>query len=150
MQERAQEIAVACVEAIDGVGVFGIEMFLTIDDEIVFNEIAPRPHNSGHYTIEACHASQYENHLRAVINLPLGSPQMRVGGAAMINLLGERTGSGIPDSVIEMLKVDDVALHLYGKKDVRMGRKMGHLTATGATMDEAFLRANLALERFVW
>jgi len=150
LQERAQEIAVACVEAIEGVGVFGIEMFLTTEDEIVFNEIAPRPHNSGHYTIEACHVSQFENHVRAVTNLPLGSPKMRVGGAAMINLLGDRTGSGVPDSVVDMLKVDDVALHLYGKKDVRVGRKMGHLTATAATMDEAFQRANMALERFVW
>ncbi len=150
LQKRAQDIAVACVETINGVGVFGIEMFLTTTDEIVFNEIAPRPHNSGHYTIEACHTSQFENCLRAVTNLPLGSAAMRVPAACMINLLGERTGSGIPDSVLEMLKVDDVALHLYGKKDVRMGRKMGHLTATGATVDEAFQRASLALNRFVW
>jgi 5-(carboxyamino)imidazole ribonucleotide synthase len=150
LQKRAQEIAVACVETINGVGVFGIEMFLTTDDQIVFNEIAPRPHNSGHYTIEACHTSQFENCIRAVTNLPLGSADMRVPAACMINLLGERTGSGIPDSVIEMLKVDDVALHLYGKKDVRMGRKMGHLTATGATVDDAFHRANLALNKFVW
>ncbi len=148
--KRAQDIAIACVETINGVGVFGIEMFLTSDDDIVFNEIAPRPHNSGHYTIEACHTSQFENCLRAVTNLPLGSAAMRVPAACMINLLGERTGSGIPDSVLEMLKVDDVALHLYGKKDVRMGRKMGHLTATGATVDEAFQRASLALNRFVW
>ena len=68
----------------------------------------------------------------------------------MINLLGERTGSGIPDSAVEMLKVGEVALHLYGKKDSRMGRKMGHLTATADTMDEAFKRAHTALERFVW
>jgi 5-(carboxyamino)imidazole ribonucleotide synthase len=68
----------------------------------------------------------------------------------MINLLGERTGSGVPDSVIDMLKVDDVALHLYGKKDVRMGRKMGHITATGSSADAAFQRAKLALDRFVW
>ncbi len=150
LQKRAQEIAVACVEKIDGVGVFGIEMFLTTDNEILFNEIAPRPHNSGHYTIEACVTSQYENLIRAVTNMPLGSAALRVPAACMINLLGERTGSGIPDSVLEMLKVDDVALHLYGKKDVRMGRKMGHLTATGASVDEAFARANMALERFVW
>lgn len=150
LQKRAQDIAIACVETISGVGVFGVEMFLTTDDEIVFNEIAPRPHNSGHYTIEACHTSQFENCIRAVTNLPLGSAAMRVPAACMINLLGERTGSGVPDSVIEMLKVDDVALHLYGKKDVRMGRKMGHLTATGANVDEAFQRASLALNRFVW
>jgi 5-(carboxyamino)imidazole ribonucleotide synthase len=150
LRARAQEIAVACVEAINGVGVFGVEMFLTTDDEILFNEIAPRPHNSGHYTIEACHTSQFENHVRAVLNLPLGSPEMRVPAACMINLLGERGGSGIPDSVIEMLKVPGVSLHLYGKKDSRTGRKMGHLTATGHHVDEAFGKANLALERFVW
>jgi 5-(carboxyamino)imidazole ribonucleotide synthase len=150
LQRRAQEIAIACVEAINGVGVFGIEMFLTVADEIVFNEIAPRPHNSGHYTIEACHTSQFENCIRAVTNMPLGSAAMRVPAACMINLLGERTGSGVPDSVIEMLKVDDVALHLYGKKDVRMGRKMGHLTSTGSTVDEAFARASAALNKFVW
>jgi len=150
LQKRAQEIALKCVETINGVGVFGVEMFLTTEDEILFNEIAPRPHNSGHYTIEACVTSQYENCVRAVTNMPLGSPAMRVPAACMINLLGERTGSGIPDSVVEMLKIDDVALHLYGKKDVRMGRKMGHLTATGATVDEAFARANMALERFIW
>lgn len=150
LQKRAQEIAVQCVEAVDGVGVFGVEMFLTTDDQIVFNEIAPRPHNSGHYTIEACYTSQFENCIRAVTNMPLGSAEMRVPAACMINLLGERTGSGIPDSVLEMLRVDTVALHLYGKKDVRMGRKMGHLTATGATVDEAFAAANAALDRFVW
>jgi 5-(carboxyamino)imidazole ribonucleotide synthase len=150
LQKRAQEIAVQCVEAVNGVGVFGIEMFLTVDDQIIFNEIAPRPHNSGHYTIEACVTSQFENCIRAVTNMPLGSAEMRVPAACMINLLGERTGSGIPDSVLEMLRIDTVALHLYGKKDVRMGRKMGHLTATGATVDEAFAAANTALDRFVW
>lgn len=150
LQKHAQNIAVKCVEAVDGVGVFGVEMFLTTDDQIVFNEIAPRPHNSGHYTIEACYTSQFENCIRAVTNMPLGSAEMRVPAACMINLLGERTGSGIPDSVLEMLRIDTVALHLYGKKDVRMGRKMGHLTATGATVDDAFAAANAALERFVW
>jgi 5-(carboxyamino)imidazole ribonucleotide synthase len=150
LQERAQQIALKCVEVIGGVGVFGVEMFLTPDDTIYFNEIAPRPHNSGHYTIEACHTSQFENHVRAVTNLPLGSPAMRVPAATMINLLGERTGSGIPDSVIEMLKVSDVALHLYGKTDSRMGRKMGHLTATAENIDAAFAKANAALQRFIW
>lgn len=150
LQVRAQELALQCVETISGVGVFGVELFLTPDDQILFNEIAPRPHNSGHYTIEACHTSQFENHVRAVTNMPLGSAAMRVPAAAMINLLGEKAGSGIPDDVVEMLKVSDVALHLYGKNDVRVGRKMGHLTATGPTIDVAFSRATLALERFVW
>jgi len=150
LQKRAQEIAIACVETIGGVGVFGVEMFLTTEDEIVFNEIAPRPHNSGHYTIEACHVSQFENHIRAVTNLPLGTGDMRVPAAVMINLLGEKTGPGIPDSVLGTLGVSDVALHLYGKKDTRIGRKMGHLTATGNSVDEAFRRASLAVEKLVW
>lgn len=150
LQTRAQEVALQCVETISGVGVFGVELFLTTTDQIVFNEIAPRPHNSGHYSIEACYVSQFENHVRAVTNLPLGMPNLKVPAAAMINLLGERTGSGIPDDVVEMLKVNNVALHLYGKKEVRVGRKMGHLTATGATTNEAFASATRALERFVW
>ena len=82
--------------------------------------------------------------------MTLASAEMRVPAAAMINLLGERNGTGIPDDVVEMLKVNDVALHLYGKKEVRSGRKMGHLTATGNTVDVAFARASKALERFVW
>lgn len=150
LQKRAQEIAVACVEAVGGVGMFGVEMFLTLQDEILFNEIAPRPHNSGHYTIEACHTSQFENTVRAVTNMPLGSAELKVPAAAMINLLGERSGSGIPDSVVDTLAVPGVALHLYGKKEVRTGRKMGHLTATGTTVDEAFATANKALDGFVW
>lgn len=147
---QAQEIAVACVEAIDGVGVFGVEMFLRTDDAILFNEIAPRPHNSGHYTIEACYASQYENHVRAVTNLPLGSAAMRVPAACMINVLGEKSGQGIPDSIVDMLRVGEATFHLYGKKESRRGRKMGHITATGATVDEAFARANQALDGLVW
>ncbi len=150
LQRRAQEIALQCVETIEGVGVFGIEMFLTNDDQILFNEIAPRPHNSGHYTIEACHTSQFENCVRAVVNAPLGSPHMRVPAACMINILGERSGSGIPDSVVDALKIEGVSLHLYGKKDARIGRKMGHLTATGATVDQAFARAKSALDGLVW
>ncbi len=150
LQQQAQAIAEQCVTAVNGVGVFGVEMFLTLDDSIVFNEIAPRPHNSGHYTIEACHTSQYENHIRAVTNLPLGSAAMRVPAAAMINLLGERSGSGVPDSVIDALRVPGVALHLYGKKESRKGRKMGHLTATAASVDEAFALASRALDGFVW
>ena len=150
LQRKAQALALRCVEAVNGVGVFGVEMFLTTDDRILFNEIAPRPHNSGHYTIEACYTSQYENLVRAVTNMPLGSAEMQVGAACMINLLGERTGSGIPDDVIETLRVPQVALHLYGKKDSRIGRKMGHLTATADTIDSAFAKASMALDSLVW
>ncbi|MBX7155287.1 MAG: 5-(carboxyamino)imidazole ribonucleotide synthase [Bacteriodetes bacterium] len=150
IQQRAQEIAVACVEAINGVGVFGVELFLTQDDDIIFNEIAPRPHNSGHYTIEGCHTSQFENGIRAVCNLPLGSPELVGGAAAMINLLGERRGDGVPDSVVDFLKHPYASLHLYGKKESRIGRKMGHVTAVGQTVNEAFARARDAVEALIW
>ncbi len=150
LQRKAQALALRCVESVNGVGVFGVEMFLTTDDRILFNEIAPRPHNSGHYTIEACYTSQFENLVRAVTNMPLGSAEMQVGAACMINLLGERTGSGIPDDVIETLRVPQVSLHLYGKKDSRIGRKMGHLTATADTIDLAFAKASMALDSLVW
>lgn len=148
--EHARSVARASVEAIDGVGVFGIELFLTDEGQILFNEIAPRPHNSGHYTIEACQTSQFENCVRAVCNLPLGSPDMIVPAAVMINLLGERSGSGIPDSPLEALQHGHAWIHLYGKKDCRVGRKMGHITAVGPTLDEAFARARAAAEGFVW
>ncbi len=150
LQKKAQEVALACVEAINGVGVFGVEMFLTESDEILFNEIAPRPHNSGHYTIEACVASQFENCVRAVCNLPLGSSAMHQGGAAMINILGERNGSGIPDSVVDTLRHADASLHLYGKKDSRVGRKMGHVTALGPDLNQAFHKARAAVEALIW
>lgn len=148
--EHARSVARASVEAIDGVGVFGIELFLTEEGQILFNEIAPRPHNSGHYTIEACQTSQFENCVRAVCNLPLGSADMIVPAAVMINLLGERSGSGIPDSPIEALRHGHVWIHLYGKKDCRVGRKMGHVTAVGSTLQEAFAKAKPAVDEFVW
>jgi|YNPMSStandDraft_2_1061718.scaffolds.fasta_scaffold02446_6 5-(carboxyamino)imidazole ribonucleotide synthase len=150
LRQQARALAQRAVEAIDGVGVFGIELFLCDDGEILFNELAPRPHNSGHYSIEACQTSQFENCVRAVCNLPLGDPSMIVPAAAMINLLGERHGSGIPDSPIETLQHGHAWLHLYGKRECRTGRKMGHITAIGSTVEEAFHRARTAAEGFVW
>jgi 5-(carboxyamino)imidazole ribonucleotide synthase len=135
-REKAQELAIKCVEAIDGVGVFGIEMFIDADNNILVNEIAPRPHNSGHYTIEACYTSQYENGLRAILGLPLGSTEMVNAHAIMINLLGEREGSGVPSNVYDLLKNGKVKLHLYNKKSSRVGRKMGHITLIGNDLEE--------------
>ncbi len=97
-RNQARQIALKSVNSINGVGVFGVEMFLTKTGKILINEIAPRPHNSGHYTIEACHTSQYENCIRAVCGLPLGSSKMIVPATVMINLLGEREGSGVPEN----------------------------------------------------
>lgn len=150
IRKKAQEISVEAVKTINGIGVFGIELFLTEDTEILINEIAPRPHNSGHYTIEACHTSQFENALRAVYGLPLGSPEMRLPGAAMVNLLGTRDGIGIPDDPVSMLRHPEVALHLYNKKKCRIGRKMGHITALGNSPAEAFRKAEAAAIDFKW
>ena len=114
----------------------GVEMFLLPDGEVLVNELAPRPHNSGHYTIEACETSQFENHLRGVLDLPLGEVAMRAPAAAMVNLLGTTTGDARP-AVAAALAVPGAHLHLYDKAEVRPGRKMGHVTALGDTAEEA-------------
>ncbi len=150
LQKKAQEIALAAVEAVKGVGIFGVEMFLTENDEILFNEIAPRPHNSGHYSIEGCYTSQFENHIRAVCNLPLGSGELITSATVMLNLLGVRPGSGVPDTIVGLLQNPRVSLHLYGKKDSRMGRKMGHLTAIGNSVEDAQERLIKAEQDLVW
>lgn len=150
IREKARSIALACVEAINGVGVFGVEMFMTESGDVLFNEIAPRPHNSGHYTIEACHCSQFENAVRAVCNLPLGSPEMIAPSAVMINLLGERSGSGIPDSITPLLRHPKASFHLYGKKDSRKGRKMGHLTVVGNDTEQTLKEALISAQDLIW
>lgn len=133
---RAREVALAAAAAADGLGVTGVEMFLEEDGAVLVNELAPRPHNSGHYTIEACETSQFENHLRGVLDLPLGAVDMRAPAAAMVNLLGSAAGRARPD-VAAALAVEGAHLHLYDKAEVRPGRKMGHVTALGATAAEA-------------
>ncbi len=145
---QAQEIAQKCVEAIDGIGIFGVELFIDADNQILINEIAPRPHNSGHYTIEACYTSQYENCIRAVLNLPLGSTEMLKPSAVMVNLLGKRSGIGVPNNVTEILKYDKAKLHLYNKKTSRVGRKMGHITVIGDE-PEATLKYALEAEKAI-
>lgn len=129
------------LEAIAGVGVFGIELFLLNDGEVLINEIAPRPHNSGHYTIEACETSQFENHIRAGLNLPLGSPRMRSPVAVMVNLLSGFDAPAQPIGLESALAVPGVTVHFYGKKLARPGRKMGHVTALGEDLGETRERA---------
>jgi 5-(carboxyamino)imidazole ribonucleotide synthase len=128
---RAELLAVRAVQLLEGVGVFGVELFQLSDDTILLNEIAPRPHNSGHYSIEACYTSQFENHLRAVLGLPLGSTALRFPSAVMVNVLGKRSGEVNFDGVRAALALDRVHIHLYGKREVRPGRKMGHITVCG-------------------
>ncbi|MGD9571076.1 MAG: 5-(carboxyamino)imidazole ribonucleotide synthase [Thermoleophilia bacterium] len=143
--DRARDVALAAAAAADGLGVTGVEMFLTRDGDVLVNELAPRPHNSGHYTIEACETSQFENHLRGVLDLPLGEVGMRAPAAAMVNLLGSAAGPSRPD-VAAALAVEGAHLHLYDKAEVRPGRKMGHVTALGATAEEALGTARRAAE----
>jgi 5-(carboxyamino)imidazole ribonucleotide synthase len=133
----AVEVARRAVEALGAVGSFGVEMFLTRSGEILVNELAPRVHNSGHYTIEACVCSQFENHVRAVLGLPLGSPRLVAPAAVMVNLLGTTRAPGRPLGLERALAVPGASVHLYGKVVSGAGRKMGHVTALGATLAEA-------------
>ncbi|KAG9027551.1 phosphoribosylaminoimidazole carboxylase ade2 [Tulasnella sp. JGI-2019a] len=130
--ETARSVAEQAIRTFSGAGVFGVEMFLMKDGSIIVNEIAPRPHNSGHYTIEACHTSQYENHLRAILSLPLGSTSLKVPSAAMLNLLGSSSDMSEINQICKVaLGVPGATVHLYGKAECRKGRKMGHITVVG-------------------
>jgi 5-(carboxyamino)imidazole ribonucleotide synthase len=136
---EASALARRAIEELGYVGVLCVEFFVTRDSRLLVNEIAPRPHNSGHLTIEACATSQFEQQVRAVCGLPLGSPA-QPRPAAMVNLLGEVWSNGEPDWDAA-LAVPGAALHLYGKGDPRPGRKMGHITVVADTAEEAAERA---------
>ena len=144
---HAAAIARAAVEAVGGVGAFGVELFLLPGGQVCINELAPRPHNSAHYTIEACWSSQFDNHVRAVLGLPLGDPGLRAPAAAMVNLLGTRTGPLLDKDLAAALVGPRAFIHLYGKADNRPGRKMGHVTALGASSTEALETARSAAGR---
>lgn len=134
---EAARIARAAANAVEAVGSFGVELFLTRDGRVMVNELAPRVHNSGHYTIEACVCSQFENHVRAVLGLPLGSTRMIAPAAAMVNLLGTGPGDGNPSDLDAALAVEGASVHLYGKPNSGPGRKMGHVTAVADTLASA-------------
>ena len=142
--DEAIELARKAVTTIDGVGTIGVEMFITQDKHIILNEMAPRVHNSGHYTIEACECSQFENHVRAILGLPLGSTKMIAPAAVMINMLGEEQGTGYPVGIEQALAVEGAHIHVYGKTTTNIGRKMGHITALGSDINEAEQIANNA------
>ncbi|HME08468.1 MAG TPA: 5-(carboxyamino)imidazole ribonucleotide synthase [Bryobacteraceae bacterium] len=139
---EAVEIARTVLEKLDVVGVLCTEFFLTRDGRLLINELAPRPHNSGHLTVDAHVTSQFEQQLRAVCGLPLGSTA-RHGPAVMVNLLGDLWSNGEPDWAAACA-FPEVKLHLYGKLEPRPGRKMGHMTALGASVDEALVSATSA------
>ncbi len=134
---EAERVGRAAVEAFAGVGITAVELFLTRDGRVLVNELAPRPHNTGHVTIEACHTSQFENHARAVLGLPLGDPSLRVPAASMVNVLGLRSGTVQGAGLSEALAVPGASVHLYGKRSVSPRRKMGHVTVTADTPEKA-------------
>ncbi len=132
LSEKAEKIAVKLAESFELIGTLAVEMFLTEDGDIFVNELAPRPHNSGHYTINACETSQFEQHIRAICNWPLGKTNL-LKPAVMVNILGEH----LQQVVNSIPKLNDFHLHLYGKAEAKKGRKMGHLTVLADTVEEA-------------
>jgi 5-(carboxyamino)imidazole ribonucleotide synthase len=143
-RKRATRLAIKTMKLLKGAGVFGIEMFKTPDDKIWLNEISPRVHNSGHYTIEACVTSQFEQHVRAVSGLPLGSTAMIVPAAIMVNILGDRQGPARLKGLEKALAIPGIGFHLYGKHETRPERKMGHITVIDKTLSRALTKAKKA------
>ncbi len=146
LARQVKTLALNAVSAVHGVGTFGVELFLARNGQVLINELAPRVHNSGHYTIEACVCSQFENHIRAVLGWPLGSPEMRAKAAVMVNLLGAEKGSGHPHGIDRALSTPGAHVHVYGKTTSSPSRKMGHVTALGETLEEAWQTAHNAAQ----
>ncbi len=144
---EAQRIGLAAVEAVRGAGLIAVELFHTEDGRVLINELAPRPHNTGHYSIEGSHTSQFENHLRAVLDMPLGDPSLRAPVAVMVNVLGHRDAAASPGGLEEALSVPGAAVHVYGKTETRTNRKMGHVTVTGDDRRDVRQRAEQAAAR---
>ncbi|AZJ33651.1 MULTISPECIES: 5-(carboxyamino)imidazole ribonucleotide synthase [Tenacibaculum] len=136
--KKAREVALKVADAFDFVGLLAVEMFQTENNEILVNEAAPRTHNSGHYSIEASYTSQFEQHLRSILNLPLGNTESKVAGI-MVNLVGAEgyTGDVVYENIEEILKIDGVTPHIYGKKTTKPFRKMGHVTIVNEDINEA-------------
>lgn len=139
--EAALELANQVADHLDGPGIYGIEMFLTDSGEVIVNEIAPRVHNSGHYTIDACNTSQFDQHIRAISGLTLGSSDMKVPAAVMLNILGKRDGPTDEQGIDKLSEYPHTYVHLYGKSPTKLDRKMGHITITADSVDEAYDQA---------
>lgn len=144
---KAEKIAHNLAESLKIEGLLAVEFFIDSDGEVLVNESAPRTHNSGHHTIESVITSQFEQHLRAILNLPLGSTKLKIP-AVMINLLGEvnHSGSVYYEGLTESMKVEGVKIHLYGKKITKPYRKMGHVTVIDNNVDEAIKKAEFILQ----
>jgi 5-(carboxyamino)imidazole ribonucleotide synthase len=141
--KKATIIADEVMKVFEGVGTFCMELFLTKDGEIYVNEVAPRPHNSGHYTIEGCFANQFENHIRAIVGLPFGSAEL-IQPTVMINLLGQSDGKAKLVGLEEAYLDPNVHVHFYGKSESKTDRKMGHVTVVDETVEGALGRAKKA------
>lgn len=143
LELEATQIAQSAIEALDICGLLAVEMFLTADGDWLINEVAPRPHNSGHHTIECCNVSQFQQHLLAICNLPLIDPQLQLPGV-MVNLLGEEGFEGPVKymGVEQALRLGSVYVHLYGKKTTKPFRKMGHITVANRSVSQAIRTAN--------
>jgi len=135
---KAEQIALKTSAAFEHVGLLAVELFLTQDDEILINEVAPRPHNSGHQTIEASYTSQFEQHIRAILGMPMGSTKNKVC-AVMVNLVGaeDHTGNVIYENIEKLMEMEGVTPHIYGKKETRPFRKMGHVTIVHSELENA-------------
>lgn len=138
VSDKARAVALEVSKAFNHVGLLAVEMFQTHDDEILINEVAPRPHNSGHYSIEASYTSQFEQHIRAILDLPLGNTDSKVAGI-MVNLVGEDGYSGavVYENIEKIMAIDGVTPHIYGKRETRPFRKMGHVTIVNQDMEKA-------------
>jgi 5-(carboxyamino)imidazole ribonucleotide synthase len=143
IQQKAEVIAKNIASSLNITGLLAVEMFVTRDGNILVNELAPRPHNSGHHTIEGNYVSQFEQHLRAIFNLPLGDTRS-INNAVMINLLGEKGHDGVAkySGLEKVMAINGVYVHLYGKKYTKPFRKMGHITVVDQNRESAIEKAN--------
>jgi 5-(carboxyamino)imidazole ribonucleotide synthase len=144
VQDKARHIAEMVMKCLNDIGIFGLEMFVSKNDQVFINEIAPRPHNSGHYSIEGCSISQFEQHIRAILNLPLIKPEL-LRPTVMKNILGTNfKGNYKFVGLSKLLSIPSTKIHIYGKKQTSPGRKLGHITCTGKNLDEVLDRASKA------
>jgi 5-(carboxyamino)imidazole ribonucleotide synthase len=147
--DQAETMAREAVQALDGVGVFCVELFLMADGRLVINEIAPRPHNSGHYTLDACTVSQFEQQVRTLCGLPLGEVRL-LSPAVMLNLIGDDVRLvTVSPAAQDLLRAPGAIVHLYGKRVIRPKRKMGHISFLAPTRAEALATASTFRSRFV-
>ncbi len=142
--KKTLDVAHSVAQLLEGAGMFGIEMFLTNSGDVLVNEIAPRVHNSGHYTLDASTTSQFEQHIRAITGMPLGDTKLTVPAAVMVNILGEHDRPTVVEGMDAVALIPSTNVHLYGKSPTKVDRKMGHITSTGETIDVARTRARAA------